>query len=105
VFLRLLPKVLQVLGIEVIFLGFICWIATLEVRYDDLQYLQTTDGTAVSNLASPDYVAPPEYVYSLVAVADLTQALTPAPPYIAPTILGILLIVVGAALGGLVANR
>jgi hypothetical protein len=97
--------VLQVLGIEVIFLGFICWMATLEVRYEDRQYLQTTNGTAVSDLASPEYVGPPEYVYSLVALADLTQALTHAPPYIAPAILGTLLIVVGAALRELVANR
>ena len=79
--------------------------ATLEVRYEDLQFLQTTNGTAVSNLASPKYVAPPEYVYSLAALADLTQALTHAPPYIAPAILGILLIVVGAALREFVANR
>ena len=79
--------------------------ATLQVRYENLQYLQTTDGTVVSNLASPEYVAPPEYVYSLAALAALTQALTHAPPYIAPAILGILLIVVGAALRELVANR
>ena len=106
-FLRLLPKVLQILGVEVIVLGFICWIAILEIRYDDLQYLETRDRTAVSELylTSPEYVAPPKYVDSLAALADLTQALTHAPPYIAPTILGILLIVVRAALRELVANR
>ena len=110
-FLRLLSKVLQVLGIEVIFLGFICWIAALQVRYEDIPNPQTTNGTAGSDLAlpeyvaSPEYVAPPKYVDSLAALADLTQALTHAPPYIAPAILGILLIAVGTTLRQLVANR
>ncbi len=79
--------------------------ATLEIRYEDIPYPQTTNGTAVSDLASPEYEAPPEYVDSLAALADLTQALTHAPPYIAPTILGILLIAAGTALRQLVANR
>ena len=104
-FLRLLPKVLQILGVEVIFLGFVCWMAALEVRYEYIPYQQTTNGTAVSELASPEYVAPPKYVDSLAAFADLTQAFTHAPPYIAPTILGTVLIAVGTALRQLVANR
>ena len=79
--------------------------AALEVRYEYIPYQQTTNGTAVSDLASPEYVAPPKYVDSLATCADLTQALTHAPPYIAPAILGILLIVVGAALREFVANR
>ena len=99
VFLKLLPKVLQILGVEVIFLGFICWMATLWVRYEYIPYPHTINGTTVSVTASP------EYVYSLAALADLSQALTHAPPYIALTILGILLIAAGTALRQLVANR
>jgi len=77
--------------------------ATLEVRYEDIRYPQTTNGTAASEAASES--APPEYVDSLGTLADLTQALTHSPPYIAPTILGILLITVGTALRQLLANR
>ena len=73
--------------------------ATLEVRYEDIRYPQTTNGTAASESA------PPEYVDSLGTLADLTQALTHSPPYVAPTILGILLITVGTALRQLLANR
>jgi hypothetical protein len=97
--------VLQILGVEIIFLGFVCWLAALEVRYEYIPYQQTTNGTEVSDLASPEYVAPPKYVDSLATFADLTQALTHAPPYIAPTILGIVLIAAGTALRQLVANR
>lgn len=98
-FLRLLPKVLQILGVEVIFLGFICWMATLWTRYEYIPYPHTT------NDATSDTAVPPEYVDSLATLADLSQALTHAPPYIAPTILGILLIAAGTALRQLVANR
>ena len=98
-FLRLLPKVLQILGVEVIFLGFICWMAALWVRYEYIPYPHTTNGTEVLDIASP------QYVDSLAALADLSQALTHAPPYIAPMILGILLIAAGTTLRQLVANR
>jgi hypothetical protein len=76
---RLFGAVLQTLGAESIVLGFLSHMAQLwdrhELRGDDL--------------------APPRL---LVALADHTQALTHASPLNALTVLGILLIVIGAAL-------
>jgi hypothetical protein len=71
--------VLQISGIEFIVLGFMSWLAAVWV-----QSTQTADEKAPLNL--------------LVALADPTQALTHTPPYIALTILGILLIALGTAL-------
>lgn len=76
--------VLQILGIEFIVLGFMSWMAELWIQYDE-----TTDEKAPPDLGPPDF---------LVALADLTRALTHTPPYIALTVLGILLIALGTAL-------
>lgn len=76
---RLVRMVLQILGIEFIVLGFMSWMAELWIQYDE-----TTDEKA-----------PPDF---LVALADLTRALTHTPPYIALTLLGILLIALRTAL-------
>jgi len=70
--------VLQISGIELIVLGFLSWLAEVWARSE-----QTPDEITL------DF---------LVALADLSQALTHAPAYVAPTILGALLIAVGAAL-------
>ena len=71
--------VLQIIGIEFIVLGFMSWLAAVWV-----QGTQTADKTALLNL--------------LVALADLTRALTHTPSHFALTILGILLIALGTAL-------
>jgi hypothetical protein len=76
--LRLVQMVLQILGIEFIVLGFMSWMAAVWV-----QSMQTVDERTL------DF---------LVALADLTRALTHTAPYIALTILGILLIALGTAL-------
>jgi hypothetical protein len=76
---RLLGAVLQILGVESIVLGFVSYMAELWAR----------------NEVEGDEEMPPRI---LVGLADLTRALTHASPLIALTILGILLIAVGAAL-------
>jgi hypothetical protein len=76
--LRLIQTVLQISGIEFIILGFLSWLAALWVQSG-----QTPDALTL------DY---------LVTIANLSQALTRTPPYIALTILGILLIALGTAL-------
>jgi hypothetical protein len=78
VFLKHLRAVLQISGIELIVLGFLSWLAEVWV-----QSAQTPDEITL------DF---------LVTLADLSQALTRTPPYVAPTILGILLIAGGTAL-------
>jgi hypothetical protein len=82
--LRLIRTVLQVSGIECIVLGLLSWLAAL--------WAQSTQ--------APDQIT----LNFLVAISDLSQALTGTPPYIALTILGILLIVLGTALGRLDTN-
>ena len=82
--LRLIRTVLQVSGIEFIVLGFLSWLAALWTQ----------------NGQTPDQIT----LSYLVALADLSQALTSTPPYIALTILGILLIVSGTALRWLNTN-
>ncbi len=77
-FLKLLRAVLQISGIEFIVLGFLCWLAQVWVQ----------------SARTPDEMT----LDFLVALADLSQALTRTPAYVAPTILGILLIAVGTAL-------
>jgi hypothetical protein len=67
------------LGVESIVLGFVSYMAELWAR----------------NEVEGDEEMPPRI---LVGLADLTRALTHASPLIALTILGILLIAVGAAL-------
>ena len=76
--MRLLRAVLQISGIELIVLGFLSWLAEVWA-----QSAQTPDEMTL------DF---------LIALADLSQALTHAPPYVAPTILGVLLIALGTAL-------
>ncbi len=76
--LRLLRTALQVSGVEFIILGFASWLAAVWVQSKKLPDERTLD--------------------FLVALADLTRALTHTPPYIALTILGILLIALGTAL-------
>lgn len=83
---------LQILGIEFIILGFMSWMAQLWVQYAEIQYTETTDARVSRDLA------PPDFLDFLVALADLTRALTHTPPYIALTLLGILLIALGTAL-------
>ena len=77
-FLKLLRAVLQISGLEFIVLGFLSWLAEV--------WVQSTQ--------APDEIT----LDFLVALADLSQALTRTPAYVAPTILGILLIAVGTAL-------
>ncbi len=76
--MRLLRAVLQISGIELIVLGFLSWLAEVWARS-----AQTPDEMTL------DF---------LIALADLSQALTHAPAYVAPTILGGLLIALGTAL-------
>jgi hypothetical protein len=76
--LKLLRAVLQISGIEFIVLGFLSWLAEV--------WAQSTQ--------APDEVT----LDLLVALADLTRTLTHAPPFIALTIVGILLIALGTAL-------
>jgi hypothetical protein len=83
--LRLARTVLQISGIEFIILGFVSWLAALWVHST-----KPADENVPLNL--------------LVTLADQTQALTHASPYIAPTILGIFLIALGTALRYLDAN-
>jgi hypothetical protein len=77
-FLKLLRAVLQISGTELIVLGFLSWLAQVWVQ----------------SARTPDEMT----LDFLVALADLSQALTRIPPYVAPTILGILLIALGTAL-------
>jgi hypothetical protein len=83
---RLFGAVLQTLGVESIILGFFVYMAQLWARHE----------------FRGDEEAPPRL---LVALADLTRTLTHASPLIALTVVGILLIVVGAALRRLSANE
>jgi uncharacterized membrane protein YidH (DUF202 family) len=76
---RLMGAMLQILGVESIVLGFVSYMAELWETHK----LRTEEEV------------PPRI---LVGLADLTRALTHASPLIALTILGILLIAVGAAL-------
>jgi hypothetical protein len=78
VFLKLLRAVLQISGMEFIVLGFLSWLAEVWVE----------------SARTPDEIT----LDFLVALADLSQALTRTPPFVAPTILGILLIALGTAL-------
>jgi hypothetical protein len=70
--------VLQISGIEFIVLGFLSWVAEAWVQ----------------SAQAPDEVT----LDLLVALADLSRALTHTPPYISLTMLGILLIFSGTAL-------
>jgi hypothetical protein len=83
--LRVVGMVLQTLGMESIVLGFISHMAKLWALHE----------------YRADEEAPPRL---LVSLANHTQALTHASPLIALTVLGILLIVMGAALRRLGAN-
>jgi hypothetical protein len=76
---RLFGAVLQTLGAESIVLGFVSYMAELWARHE----------------WRGDEEAPPRL---LLAVADLTRTLTHASPLVALTVLGILLIIVGATL-------
>src|SRR3712207_5562891 len=78
VFLKLLRAGLQISGMEFIVLGFLSWLAEVWVEGE----------------RTPDEIT----LDFLVALADLSQALTRTPPFVAPTILGILLIALGTAL-------
>jgi hypothetical protein len=82
--LRLVRTALQVSGVEFIILGFVSWLAAVGVQ----------------SRQSPDE----RTLEFLVALADLTQALTHTPPYTALTILGILIIALGTALRWLDTN-
>lgn len=84
--LRVVGMVLQTLGMESIVLGFISHMAKLWALHE----------------YRADEEAPPRL---LVSLANHTQALTHASPLIALTVLGILLIVMGAALRRLGANE
>jgi hypothetical protein len=77
--------VLQALGVESIVLGFVSYMAELWARHE----------------WRADKEVP---LRILVGLADLTRTLTDASPLIALTVLGILLIVVGAALRRLDSN-
>jgi hypothetical protein len=76
---RLFGAVLQTLGAESIVLGFVTYMAELWARHE----------------WRADEEAPPRI---LVGLADLSRALTHASPLVALTALGVLLIVMGAAL-------
>ena len=81
-FLKFLRIVLQISGIECIVLGFMSWMAALSI-----QHPMTADVKAYEVALN-----------FLVALADLTRALTHTPPYVGLTSLGILLIALGTAL-------
>ena len=83
--MRLFGAVLQTLGAESIVLGFVTYMAELWARHE----------------WRADEEAPPRL---LIALADLSRALTHASPLVALTTLGILLIVMGAALRRLDSN-
>ncbi len=68
---RLVRVVLQILGIEFIILGFMSWMAQLWVQYAEIQYTETVHARVPPDLGPPDF---------LVAVAELTRALTHTPP-------------------------
>jgi hypothetical protein len=89
--LSLVRMGLQILGIEFIVLGFMSWMAALWVQYEKVQHAKTADEGAYAR-------AYEQALDSLVALADLSRALAHAPPYIALTLLGILLIGLGTAL-------
>ena len=77
--MRLFGAVLQTLGAESIVLGFVTYMAELWARHE----------------WRADEEAPPRL---LIALADLSRALIHASPLVALTALGVLLIVMGAAL-------
>jgi len=77
--LRVVGVVLQTLGAESIVLGFVTYMAELWARHE----------------WRADEEAPPRI---LVGLAEVTRALTHASPLVALTALGVLLIVMGAAL-------
>ena len=83
--LRVVGVVLQTLGIESIVLGFVTYMAELWARHE----------------WRADEEAPPRI---LVGLADLARALTHASPLVALTALGVLLVVMGAALRRLDSN-
>ena len=83
--MRLFGAVLQTLGAESIVLGFVTYMAELWARHE----------------WRADEEAPPRI---LVGLADLSRALTHASPLVALTALGVLLIVMGAALRRLDSN-
>jgi hypothetical protein len=82
VFLKLLRMVLQISGIECIVLGFMSWMAALSIQHPMTAEVKPYE----------------EALNFLVALADLTRALTHTPPYVGLTSLGILLIALGIAL-------
>jgi hypothetical protein len=90
VFLRLVRMVLQISGMEFIVLGFMSWIAALWVQHEKFQYPNTADKSAYEK-------AYEKVLDSLVALDDLSRTLTHSPPYIALTVLGILLIALGTS--------
>jgi hypothetical protein len=83
--LSLVRTVLQVAGVEFIILGFMSWLAAAWVQSEEAPHERTLD--------------------FLVALADLSRALTHTPPYIALTILGVLLIALPQALEDLAEER
>ena len=83
---RLLGAVLQTLGVESIVLGFISYIAKLWAKHE-----WGVDEDVPTRI--------------FVSLADLTRTLTHTSPLFALTVLGILLIVVGAALRRLGTNE
>ena len=82
--LRLVRTALQVSGVEFIILGFASWLAAVWAQSEELPDERTLD--------------------FLVALADLSRALTHTPPYISLTILGILFFALGTALRWLDTN-
>jgi hypothetical protein len=82
---RLCGAVLQTLGAESIVLGFVFYMAELSARHE----------------LRGDEEAPPRL---LIALANLTRALTHASPLVALTALGVLLIVIGTMLRRLRTN-
>ena len=83
--MRLFGAVLQTLGMESMVLGFITYMAELWTRHE----------------WRADEEAPPPI---LVGLAEVTRALTHASPLVALTALGVLLLVMGAALRRLDSN-
>jgi len=82
--LRVIRTVLQISGIEFIILGLLSWLAALWAH----------------STQAPDQIT----LNVLVSLSDLSQALTGTPPYIALTILGVLLIASGIVLRRLDTN-
>jgi hypothetical protein len=76
--LSLVRTVLQISGVEFIVLGFMSWLAAVWVQSGQIPDERTLN--------------------FLVTLADLSQAMTHTPSYIALTILGIVLFALGTAL-------